>query len=61
MNHKLVIFSREARMAWLREHNALERLRKAGHSALKAQQIVLDAIRGDRYAITWALSAMGEK
>lgn len=58
MRHTLVILSPEDRRSWFTSANALERLRKAGHSALKAQRIMVDAIKGDRYAIAWTLSAM---
>lgn len=54
----LVILSREARTTWLTEHNVAERLRRAGHSAAKAMEILLDFKRGDRYAIAWTLSAI---
>lgn len=60
MQHTLAIYPRETRREWFVEHNTLERLRKAGHSALKAHMILIDAIRGDRYAIAWVLSATGE-
>lgn len=60
MQHTLAIYPTTKRKAWFTEHNTLERLRKAGHSAFKAHMILLDAIRGDRYAIAWILSATGE-
>lgn len=56
----LVILPRDARRAWLTSHNALEALRTAGHCAFKAQEILLDATRGDRFALSWILSTLGE-
>lgn len=57
---RLAILSRAERTAWFTEHNALERLRQAGHSAFKAFEIKLAFERGDRYAIGWTLAVIGE-
>lgn len=59
MAHTLVIYSREARRAWFKSQNTIEQLRQAGHCAAKAHKIMLDAVRGDRYAINWILSVLG--
>lgn len=56
----LVILSRDARRTWLTSRNTLEALRSAGHCAYKAQAILLDATRGDRFALSWVLSILGE-
>ena len=37
--------------------NDYEALKKAGHSPLKAAEIVLDAKRGDQHAIAWISAA----
>jgi len=55
---RLVILSREERAAWLHAIEARKGLIVAGHSALKAHQIVLDCKRGDRYSLAWVLSAL---
>lgn len=60
MHHRLAILSSDARRAWFAEHNTLERLRQAGHSFIKSQIILYDAIKGDRYAIAWAISTLEE-
>lgn len=60
MQHTLAIYSIDRRAEWLHSHNTLERLRKAGHSYFKSQSILYDAVKGDRYAIAWALDAIGE-
>lgn len=56
----LVILPRDGRREWLTSHNALEALRAAGHCTFKAQEILLDATRGDRFALSWVLSILGE-
>ena len=51
--NRLIILSRDARLAELRRLGAMDALKAEGHSATKAGEIHLDAVRGDRYALSW--------
>lgn len=49
----LIVQPRNVRRDTLETLNVYRRLVDAGHSPFKAGRIVLDCIRGDRYALQW--------
>lgn len=58
---RATILARAERVKLLRELHAMDKLKALGHSAMKAAEIHLDAVRGDRYALGWIKAALEHK